>query len=92
MSNNTVIENSNEWINWIEEGISKKHIKYYEFEYFNNIQEIGSGAFGKVYRANWKDSSKYFALKCFHTFNNTMAKEIVREVIIMLLIFITMQF
>ena len=92
MSNDTIIENSNEWINWIEEAISKKLIKYYEFEYFNNIQEIGSGAFGKVYRANWKDPYKYFALKYFYTFNNTMAKEIVREVIIMFLFFITMHF
>ena len=77
----TVTENSNERINWIEEVISKKLIKYYEFEYFNNIQEIGSGGFGKVYRANWKDPYKYFALKSF-TFNNVTAKEIVHEVII----------
>ena len=25
------INNSNEWINWIEEAISEKHIKRYEF-------------------------------------------------------------
>ena len=48
-----VTENSNEWINWIEEAISQKHIKYYEYEYFNNIfKEIGCGSFGKIYRAN----------------------------------------
>jgi hypothetical protein len=29
MSNNTVIGNSNEWINWIEESIAKKQIRYY---------------------------------------------------------------
>ncbi|GBC27655.2 kinase-like domain-containing protein [Rhizophagus irregularis DAOM 181602=DAOM 197198] len=45
MQNN---ENIDEWINWIEEAISKKHIKYYEFEDFKNIQEIGYGAFGKL--------------------------------------------
>ena len=44
--------NTNEWINWIEEAITKKHIKYYEYSHFINIQEIGSGAFGKVFRAN----------------------------------------
>ena len=38
--------NSNEWINWIEEGLPRKHIKYYEYEYFSNIQEIDSGGFG----------------------------------------------
>ncbi|GET58533.1 kinase-like domain-containing protein [Rhizophagus irregularis DAOM 181602=DAOM 197198] len=63
MSSNTKF-NSNEWIDWIEEAIAKKHIKYYDYKHFNNIQEIGFGNFGKVYRANWKtnqdnNSKKY---------------------------------
>ncbi|POG60878.1 kinase-like domain-containing protein [Rhizophagus irregularis DAOM 181602=DAOM 197198] len=65
MSNNTEF-NSNEWIDWIEEAITKKHIKYYDYKHFNNIQEIGSGSFGKVYRANWKtnqdNNSKQYLL------------------------------
>jgi hypothetical protein len=72
---------NNEWINWIEEAISKKHIKYYEYEYFYNIKEIGSGGFGKVYRANWKNSNKYLALKSFYNFNDATIREIVHEVI-----------
>ncbi|CAB4379639.1 unnamed protein product [Rhizophagus irregularis] len=75
-------DNSNEWINWIEEGLSKKLIKYYEFEQFYNLQEVGSGGFGKVQRANWKNSHKYYALKSFSTFNDTTIKEIVHEVVI----------
>ncbi|CAB5216210.1 unnamed protein product [Rhizophagus irregularis] len=39
---------TNEWANWIEEAISKKHIRYYEYEYFSNIQEIGVGGFELV--------------------------------------------
>ncbi len=74
-------ENTNEWINWIEEAITKKHIKYYEYDHFSNIQEIGSGAFGKVFRANWKNSEQYLALKSFFNLNNTTVKEIVCEVI-----------
>ncbi len=74
-------ENTNEWINWIEEAITKKHIKYYEYDRFSNIQEIGSGAFGKVFRANWKNSEQYLALKSFFNINNTTVKEIVCEVI-----------
>ena len=83
MSNTKLIstDNSNEWIDWIEEGLSRKHIKYYEYEHFSNIQEIGSGAFGKVYRANWRNSLKYFALKYFFNFNKATAKEVVNEVI-----------
>ena len=82
MSNNKVAENSNEWINWIEEAISKKHIKYYEYHHFSDIQEIGSGNFGKVYRANWKNSHRYLALKSFFNLNGITVKEIVNEVII----------
>jgi hypothetical protein len=84
MSNSTEFKitcNSNEWINWIEESIVKKEIKYYDYKYFNNIQEIGVGNFGKVYRANWKNSHSYLVLKSFIDFNIT-AKEIVNEVII----------
>src|ERR1043166_1761932 len=77
-------ENSdnNKWVDWIEDGISKKHIKYYERENFSNIQEIGSGGFGRVYRANWKNSHRFLALKSFFNFDSNTAKEIVHEVII----------
>ena len=72
---------SNEWVNWIEEAIYKEHIKYYEYEYFHNIEEIGSGGFGKVYRANWKNSHTYLALKYFFDLNDNKVKEIVQEVV-----------
>src|SRR6266542_3075434 len=58
-------ENGNEIEKWIEEAISKKHIKFYEYHHFSNFQRIGSGAFGVIYRANWKNSEQYFALKSF---------------------------
>jgi hypothetical protein len=74
-----VISNSNEWINWIEESIAKKQIKYYNYKHFNNIQEIGSKSFGKVYRTNWKNSYNYSVLKSFNNFE-IVAKEIVNEV------------
>ncbi|CAB4379480.1 unnamed protein product [Rhizophagus irregularis] len=48
MSNNTelkIIDNSNEWINWIEESIVKKQIKFYDY----NIQEIGFENIRKIY-------------------------------------------
>ena len=59
---------SNEWNNWIEEAISKNYLKYYDYKHFRNIQEIGRGSFGIVFRANWKDSEQYFALKSFFSF------------------------
>ncbi|CAB4403916.1 unnamed protein product [Rhizophagus irregularis] len=39
---------ANEWINWIEEAIVKEQLKYYEYNQFKCIQEIGSGSSGKV--------------------------------------------
>ncbi|RGB39530.1 kinase-like domain-containing protein [Rhizophagus diaphanus] len=69
----------NECINWIEEAIDKKHIKYYEYNHFNNIEEIGSGSFGTVYRAKWKNSHSYIALKSFFNLNNVTIKEIINE-------------
>ncbi|CAB4388154.1 unnamed protein product [Rhizophagus irregularis] len=72
-------ENKNEWIKWIEEAIDKEHIKYYEYKEFNNFQEIGTGGFGKVYRANWKNLDKCFAVKSFFSLNNIIVKEIIRE-------------
>ena len=77
----SAIENSNEWINWIEEAISKKHIKYYDYKHFRNVQKIGNGAFGKIYRANWKNSEDYFALKSLFNTDDAVIKEIVHEVI-----------
>ena len=73
--------NTNEWINWLEEAIAKEYLKYYEYKHFSNIQEVGSGAFAKVYRANWKNFENYLALKSFFNLNNVTVKEIVREVI-----------
>jgi serine/threonine protein kinase len=73
-------KNTNEWINWIEESISKEYYRLYEHNHFSNIQIIGTGGFGKVYRASWKNS-QHFALKSFFNINNVTAKEIVHEVL-----------
>ncbi|CAB4380112.1 unnamed protein product [Rhizophagus irregularis] len=70
---------ANEWINWIEEAIVKEHLKYYEYNQFNDIQQIGSGGFGKVYRAKWKNF-EHLALKSFINPESNTVKEIVREI------------
>ncbi|GBC32854.2 kinase-like domain-containing protein [Rhizophagus irregularis DAOM 181602=DAOM 197198] len=82
MSNNIEMqdtENTDEWVTWIEEAIVKGYFKSYEYKHFNNTQVIGSGAFGKVYRANWKNSDQFIALKSFFDLNNVTVKEIVHE-------------
>ena len=90
MSSNTehkVTDNSNEWNHGIEEAIAKCCLKCYENKHFNNVQEIGSGVFGKVYRANWKNSQRYLALKFFFNHNNSTVREIVHEVMIIQMIY-----
>ncbi|POG75286.1 uncharacterized protein OCT59_024281 [Rhizophagus irregularis] len=79
-SNAELVSNSNDWNKWIEEAISKKLIKYYEYNQFYNIQEIGSGGFGKVCRANWKNSHKRYAIKSFFNINDATVKALVREI------------
>ncbi|CAB4415508.1 unnamed protein product [Rhizophagus irregularis] len=74
-----VTENTNEWINWIEESVSKEYYRFYERVHFNNIQKVGTGRFGKVYRANWKNSGKYLALRFFFNLDDVTAKEVVHE-------------
>ncbi|GBC04739.1 hypothetical protein RclHR1_05830017 [Rhizophagus clarus] len=73
------MQNTNECINWIEEAITKDYIRLYEHKYFSNIEKIGIGGFGKVYRASWRNSEQYFALKSFFNLDNVIAKEIVHE-------------
>ena len=75
-------ESTNEWIDWIEEAIDKEHLKYYEYKQFSNLQQIGAGGFGNVYRANWQNLEQCLALKSFFTLDNITVKEIVREVIL----------
>lgn len=76
-----------EWINWLNEAIKNDHIKYYEYEQFDKIKLIGSGAFSDVYRAKWKHTEKVFALKAFKNKGqqNIAFKEIINEVFIYLL-------
>jgi serine/threonine protein kinase len=66
--------------------ISEERIKYYEYSNFKDIQEIGKGSFGNVFRATWRNATHYFALKSFNNDKQTL-KEIVKEVQYLLLIF-----
>ena len=47
-------ENTNEWI---EIAIKNEYLKYYDYKNFSNIEEIGSGGFGKCTVVNRVSSS-----------------------------------
>jgi len=80
MSTNTELKvYDGSWGESVEEAISRNYIKHYEYDNFRNVQEISSGSLGKVYKANWKNSThKYITLK---SLNNAVEREIIHEVI-----------
>ena len=67
-----------EYIDWLEKSIKEEHITYYEYSDFENLQQIGSGSYGNVDRANWKNNRLY-ALKSFNN-NKITLREVVNEV------------
>lgn len=71
---------SNVYLDWLERSISEENIAYYKYSEFKDLILIGSGSFGSVYRANWRNIDNIYALK---TFNNdkTTLKEVVNEVL-----------
>ncbi len=79
MSNKIDIKESDFYINWLEKSITDKYISYYEYSDFKNLQSIGSGSFGNVIRANWKNTDGFFVLKSFNNDKVTL-KEVVNEV------------
>ena len=78
MSKNVNIKDLN-YINRLNNPISEDYIKYYEYSDFINIQLTGSGSFGNVVRAKYKNSDDVFALKSFNNDKQTL-KEVVKEV------------
>ena len=64
---------------WLENAITNEDFNYYEYSEFKNLIPIGSGSYGSVVRANWKDSDSIFALKTFNH-DKTTLKEVVNEV------------
>lgn len=59
--------------------IKETDLAYYEYDHFSNVEEIGVGEFGKIYRAKSGSPEHYVALKSFN-FNDDIVKEIVNEV------------
>ena len=78
MSKNTEIKDLNYYIDWLNNSIDEGHIKCYEYSDFKDIQPIGSGSYGNVVCANWKNNRSY-ALKSFNNDKITL-KEVINEV------------
>ena len=78
MPDETDLKKSKVYIDLLEKSIEKEDITYYEYSDFENLQQIGSGAYGNVVRANWKDN-RFYALKSFNN-DKIILKEVANEV------------
>jgi hypothetical protein len=71
---------SNGAINWLKKSIEEEHIVYYEYSDFEILRSVGSGSYGNVECANWKNH-RLFALKSFNNYNDkTTLEQVVHEV------------
>ncbi|RGB34272.1 kinase-like domain-containing protein [Rhizophagus diaphanus] len=70
---------SSDCIDWLEKSIANEYFNYYEYSEFNNLSPIGSGSYGIVVRANWKNTENLFALKTFNL-DKTTLKEVINEI------------
>ncbi|CAB4488115.1 unnamed protein product [Rhizophagus irregularis] len=77
-SNNKNDDTDNKWIQWIKDGIDNEYINYHDYNEFQDMECIGVGGFGNVYRANWKSSDTVVALKSLTNGKDGM-KEVVNE-------------
>ncbi|CAH1763044.1 3045_t:CDS:10 [Entrophospora sp. SA101] len=64
-------------LGWLDEAIQNEHINFYEYSKFRNLQKIGSGSSGKVYKAIFRNG-RTFALKS-HKDGITNMKEVINE-------------
>ncbi|CAG8632088.1 17351_t:CDS:2 [Gigaspora margarita] len=62
----------------IQKCLVEGQVKFYEYTRFKDIELIGEGGYGKVYRATFKDNEITVALKSFKG-NHVSIKEIVNE-------------
>jgi hypothetical protein len=62
---NSKVTDTNVWVQWIEDGITKDYINNHDYNEFQNIQHISSGTFSKVYWATWESRETVVALKSF---------------------------
>ncbi|RGB27322.1 kinase-like domain-containing protein [Rhizophagus diaphanus] len=69
---------SNDYNDWLENSIKNEYLSHFEYSNFEITKPIGFGNFGKVLRANLKNTDTIFALKLFNT--EFALKDIVNEI------------
>ena len=49
--------------NWLEKAIEEGHINFHAYDKFSDVEAVGKGAFGEVYKASWNNRGMVVALK-----------------------------
>ena len=64
---------------WIDKKIEDEVIKYFEYNKFSSIVDIGEGGFGKVSRAHLNSEGLEVALKSFVCENSSIKEDALNE-------------
>jgi serine/threonine protein kinase len=65
---------------WLEAQIEANSIKSFNHAEFSNIEKVGEGGYGNVYKAYWKSRRMTVALKALKTISDETTREFIREV------------
>ncbi|CAB4445521.1 unnamed protein product [Rhizophagus irregularis] len=66
---------------WIEKKLENEYIRYFKYDEFSEIVEIGRGSFGKVSKANLTNTGLVVALKTIINKNSNELNEVDDEII-----------
>ncbi|CAG8474295.1 12696_t:CDS:2 [Funneliformis mosseae] len=75
-NNKTLLENEI----WLQGAIDNEHIIYQRYSTFENIERIGHGTMGEVYKATSSRFQKSVALKKFKISSKFTINEIINEI------------
>lgn len=65
---------------WLKAQIEANNIKSFNYVEFSNIEKVGEGGFGNVFKAYWRSRRMTVALKTLKSIPNETTPEFVREV------------
>ena len=73
-------QSQNGWVEGLENSINELPLRKLKYSDFEGIEVIGSGSFGKVYKASSKNIKKTVAIKKVKIFDETSANIFLNEV------------
>ena len=75
----TLYSSESSYIDRLEKSINEGYFHYYERSEFINLTLVTTGGYSSIYRAKWKNTNSFCALKFYNMY---YVKELVNEVCI----------